>query len=133
MPKLTVEGVGEFEVPAGKRLVLALTDEAVVSTERWCPMVPALDQQGPQVDITRLRDAQLRVVAAGLTASWPQAEIAADVSTSLEPLLATQRQNIGESGQLADAVDLDQRLSLDILSLSELLDQPIIVPDLHRE
>ena len=28
MPKLTVEGVGEFEVPAGKRLVLALEDEA---------------------------------------------------------------------------------------------------------
>jgi ferredoxin len=28
MPKLTVDGVGEFDVPAGKRLVLALTDEA---------------------------------------------------------------------------------------------------------
>lgn len=28
MPKLTVDGVGEYEVPAGKRLVLALTDEA---------------------------------------------------------------------------------------------------------
>jgi ferredoxin len=28
MPQLTVEGVGAFEVPAGKRLVLALTDEA---------------------------------------------------------------------------------------------------------
>ncbi|MBA4019098.1 MAG: (2Fe-2S)-binding protein [Pirellula sp.] len=28
MPKLTVEGVGEFEVAAGKRLVLALTEDA---------------------------------------------------------------------------------------------------------
>ncbi|MCA9114211.1 MAG: 2Fe-2S iron-sulfur cluster binding domain-containing protein [Planctomycetaceae bacterium] len=28
MPKLTVEGQGEYEVPAGRRLVLALTDEA---------------------------------------------------------------------------------------------------------
>lgn len=28
MPKLTVDGVGEFDVPDGKRLVLALTDEA---------------------------------------------------------------------------------------------------------
>jgi ferredoxin len=28
MPKLTVEGVGEFDIPEGKRLVLALTDEA---------------------------------------------------------------------------------------------------------
>src|SRR5258707_15871599 len=30
MPKLTVEGVGEVEVPAGKRLVLALEDEAKI-------------------------------------------------------------------------------------------------------
>src|ERR1700677_1399622 len=28
MPKLTVEGVGTFEVPQGKRMVLALVDEA---------------------------------------------------------------------------------------------------------
>jgi ferredoxin len=28
MPKLTVEGIGEFEVPQGKRLVQALVDEA---------------------------------------------------------------------------------------------------------
>lgn len=28
MPKLTVEGVGEFDVPAGKRLVKALVEEA---------------------------------------------------------------------------------------------------------
>jgi ferredoxin len=28
MPKLTVDGVGEFDVPADKRLVLALVDEA---------------------------------------------------------------------------------------------------------
>jgi len=27
MPKLTIENVGEFEVPEGKRLVLALADE----------------------------------------------------------------------------------------------------------
>ncbi|MFQ3651450.1 MAG: 2Fe-2S iron-sulfur cluster-binding protein [Gemmataceae bacterium] len=28
MPQLTIQGVGSFDVPAGKRLVLALTDEA---------------------------------------------------------------------------------------------------------
>lgn len=28
MPKLTVEGIGEFDVPQGKRLVQALVDEA---------------------------------------------------------------------------------------------------------
>src|SRR5687768_1642477 len=36
MPKLTVEGVGEFEVPAGKRLVLALVDEAGVAQLHAC-------------------------------------------------------------------------------------------------
>jgi ferredoxin len=36
MPKLTVEGVGEFEVPAGKRLVLALVDEAGIDQLHAC-------------------------------------------------------------------------------------------------
>ena len=36
MPKLTVEGVGDFEVEAGKRLVLALTDEAGVDQLHAC-------------------------------------------------------------------------------------------------
>src|SRR6266446_7004477 len=36
MPKLTVEGVGEFEAPAGKRLVLALEDEAKVDQLHAC-------------------------------------------------------------------------------------------------
>jgi ferredoxin len=36
MPKLTVEGVGEFDVPQGKRLVLALEDEAKVDQLHAC-------------------------------------------------------------------------------------------------
>lgn len=36
MPKLTVEGVGSFEVPAGKRMVLALTDEAGIDQLHAC-------------------------------------------------------------------------------------------------
>jgi ferredoxin len=36
MPKLTVEGVGEFEVPEGKRLVLALEQEAAVDQLHAC-------------------------------------------------------------------------------------------------
>ena len=35
MPKLTVEGVGTFDVPQGKRLVLALEDEAKVVMQRF--------------------------------------------------------------------------------------------------
>jgi ferredoxin len=36
MPKLTVEGVGEFEVPSGKRLVNALTQDAGVDQLHAC-------------------------------------------------------------------------------------------------
>lgn len=36
MPKLTVEGVGQFEVPAGKRMVLALIDEAGIDQLHAC-------------------------------------------------------------------------------------------------
>lgn len=36
MPKLTVEGVGEFEVPSGKRLVLALQQEAGIDQLHAC-------------------------------------------------------------------------------------------------
>jgi ferredoxin len=36
MPKLTVENVGEFAVPDGKRLVLALEDEAKVDQLHAC-------------------------------------------------------------------------------------------------
>ena len=36
MPKLTVENVGTFEVPAGKRLVNALTDEAGIDQLHAC-------------------------------------------------------------------------------------------------
>ena len=36
MPKLTVEGVGEFDVPPSKRLVLALEDEAGIDQLHAC-------------------------------------------------------------------------------------------------
>ncbi len=36
MPKLTVDGVGSFEVPQGKRLVLALTEEAGIDQLHAC-------------------------------------------------------------------------------------------------
>jgi ferredoxin len=36
MPKLTVEGVGTFEVPAGKRLVNALVDECGLDQLHAC-------------------------------------------------------------------------------------------------
>jgi ferredoxin len=36
MPKLTVQDVGEFEVPAGKRLVLVLEDEVKIDQLHAC-------------------------------------------------------------------------------------------------
>jgi ferredoxin len=36
MPQLTVEGVGTFTIPDGKRLVLALTDEAGIDQLHKC-------------------------------------------------------------------------------------------------
>jgi ferredoxin len=36
MPKLTVEGVGTFDVPQGKRLVLALEDDAKIDQLHAC-------------------------------------------------------------------------------------------------
>src|SRR5919201_2029839 len=36
MPKLTVDGVGEFDVPQNKRLVLALEDEAQIDQLHAC-------------------------------------------------------------------------------------------------
>ena len=36
MPKLSVENVGQFEVPQGKRLVLALEDEAKIDQLHAC-------------------------------------------------------------------------------------------------
>lgn len=36
MPKLTVEGVGEFQVPEGKRLVLALEQDAGIDQLHAC-------------------------------------------------------------------------------------------------
>lgn len=36
MPKLTVEGVGEFTIDSGKRLVLALTEDAKIDQLHAC-------------------------------------------------------------------------------------------------
>ena len=80
-------------------------------------MVGALDQQLSQIPVTCLGDSKLRVAITGLAASRPQAEIAADIRTSLEALLFAQRQDEGQRGEVADPIDLDQRLRLRIRGL----------------
>jgi hypothetical protein len=96
-------------------------------------MVAALNQQGSQIDVAGLGDAELRIAVSGLAASRPQAEIAAHVPTSLEALLVAQRQDIGQSSKLAYAIDLDQCLGLDVVGLGKLLNEAIVVLNLHRQ
>src|SRR5260370_18304370 len=57
---------------------------------------------------------------------------AADIATSLEAFLASQRQHVSQSRELPDTVDLDQRLCLWIVRVSGLLDQRVVVLDLLR-
>src|SRR5450432_3605507 len=95
-------------------------------------MVGALDQQRTQIDVASLGDAELWVAVSGLAASRPQAEIAAHITASLETFLAAERQDIGQRGELADAVDLKQRLRLWILLFHEPFDGAIVLLDLYR-
>ena len=69
------------------RQVQAPPSQRGVLSSRSKDMVPALDQEGSQVDVACLGDAELRVSVSRLAASRPQAEIAAHVTTSLEALL----------------------------------------------
>ena len=58
-------------------------------------VVRALDQQTSKVRVTGVGDAELRIVISGLTSTRSQAKIATDVTTSSEPLLASERQHEG--------------------------------------
>ena len=89
-------------------------------------MVGALDQERSEVDVASLGNAKLWVAVPGLTASRPQAEMAAHIPASLEALLTAQRQNIRQRRQLADAVNLEQSLGLRVLRLRESFDGAVV-------
>jgi hypothetical protein len=93
-------------------------------------VVGTLDQQTSQIRVAGLRDPELRVPIAGLTASRSQAEIAPDIAALLEALLAAQSQHERQSRKVAHTVDLQQRLRLRILRLTELLDLTVVPLDL---
>ena len=67
-----------MQTPLSKCRVSAVWSEDVVG---------ALDQQTSEIGVASLGDAELRIAFTGLAASWPQAEIAAYVTTSPETLL----------------------------------------------
>src|SRR5438105_3598420 len=95
-------------------------------------MVRTLDQQTSKVGVASLGDTELRIVFAGLAASWSQAEIAAHITTSAEAFLIAQSQDEGEGGDVTDALDGQQRLGLGILGLSHPLDLAVVLLDLDR-
>jgi hypothetical protein len=75
---------------------------------------------------------ELRIVISGLTSPWPQAQVTPHIATSSEPFLATEGQYEGQGGEMADTMNLQQRLRLRILGLAELLDLPVVLLDLQR-
>jgi hypothetical protein len=80
-------------------------------------MVGALDEQGAQIDVPGLGDAELGVSSARLTSSWSQSQVATHVPASLEPLFATQSENTRQRRELAYAIYLDECMGLGILCL----------------
>src|SRR3954471_13866437 len=87
MPQLTVEGVGSFEVPAGKRLVLALTDEAGVDQLHACGGdAPRPTWRGEVVsgEPAQMTEAEKSVLAAkGVTGVRLSCQIACDADMAV--------------------------------------------------
>ncbi|HVS39757.1 MAG TPA: 2Fe-2S iron-sulfur cluster-binding protein [Gemmataceae bacterium] len=82
MPRLTVEGVGTFDVPQGKRLVLALEDEAKIDQLHACggnARCTTCRVQFAAGEPDRMTEAEKQVLAArGLTGVRLSCQIACD-------------------------------------------------------
>src|SRR5947209_12336122 len=82
MPKLTVEGSGTFDVPAGKRLVLALEDEAQIDQLHACggnARCTTCRVEFVAGEPTQMTEAEKNVLAArGLTGVRLSCQIACD-------------------------------------------------------
>src|SRR3954467_11045910 len=89
MPKLKVEGVGEFEVPQGKRLVLALEDEAKIDQLHACggnALCTTCRVEFVSGEPDRMTEAEKGVLAArGLAGVRLSCQIACDHDMALRP------------------------------------------------
>jgi ferredoxin len=87
MPKLTVADTGEFEVPAGKRLVLALTDEGQIDQLHACggnARCTTCKVEFVSGEPTQMTEAEKAVLAArGLTGVRLSCQIACDADMSV--------------------------------------------------
>jgi ferredoxin len=90
MPKLTVESVGEFEVPQGKRLVLALEDEAKVDQLHACggnAKCTTCRVQFVSGEPTQMTEAEKTVLAArGLTGVRLSCQITCDFDMAVRAI-----------------------------------------------
>ena len=87
MPKLSVENVGQFEVPQGKRLVLALEDEAKIDQLHACggnARCTTCRVEFVAGEPDRMTEAEKQVLAArGLTGVRLSCQIACDHDMSV--------------------------------------------------
>ena len=54
-------------------------------------VIGALDQQTSKIGVAGMGDAELRILISGLTSPRSQAQVATNIATSSEPLLAAER------------------------------------------
>lgn len=88
MPKLTVEGVGTFDVPQGKKLVLALIDEAGIDQLHACggnARCTTCRVEFVSGEPATMRDAEKQVLAAkGVTGVRLSCQIVCDADMSVK-------------------------------------------------
>ncbi len=95
-------------------------------------MIGAFDQKLAEIAIAGLCNAELGIAVPGLASAWSQAEIAANISASLEALFIAQGEYEGQCSQMSNAINLDQRLCLRISSPRKFFNRQVVLLDLHR-
>jgi ferredoxin len=110
MPTLTVDGVGAVEVPAGKRLVLALTDEAAQDQLHACGGVARCTTCRVEVltgEPSRMTEAEKAVLAAkGLTGVRLSCQMTCDADLTVRVVSRFAGSGRKDSGKRpADAVE----------------------------
>ncbi len=106
MPTLTVDGVGSFEVPAGKRLVQALTDEAGVDQLHACggnAKCTTCKLEFVAGEPTTMTEAEKAVLAAkGLTGVRLSCQIACDADMTVRVVSRFAGSGRKDSGKRPD-------------------------------
>ena len=109
MPKLTVQDVGTFEVPEGKRLVLALTDEAGVDQLHACggnAKCTTCKVEFVSGEPTRMTEAEKAVLAAkGVTGVRLSCQITCDADMTVKAISKVEGSGRASPGNRAsDAI-----------------------------